>query len=1332
MQEQAQHAYIKRFLDDLDRFRRANWLPDNAASTCFKCHTPFTFSQRRHHCRVCGNVFCTKCSSKKSIAGHKTVKSVRVCDKCYKLLNSFTKDLDHSEKQRLYHTKVKKDERLKGEGVPEEIKTERTLNEIEQEHILRICKKLCEENKIPEEYEARLSEMVLHAVSTVKPSVTIKDGMKFTDYVKIKLMPGKDISASRYVNGVVFTKNVADKRMRTDLINPSILLIRGDLAGSKEDIEIDSFRDILALETHFAQKITKIIMGIKPSVIIVEKSVSIPILEKLRDQNITVFCNVKQGIMNRIARLTGTAPCLTADLLSRHLPLGKCVRCFIESVQRTGKESIARIDRSYTFFEGCIESLGCTLCIAGKDIKLLQRVKTVLRQMLFFGRDLALETAYLIGLNVDWTKANGKVYLMDAIGIDRYISANEILITKLYLHQAEVQYNAGLSEDLINRKGRRLCGEPKRIKLQCYTNKEDSPFGEFVTDIMEIINEQCSICQRKRFTHQLIYYHGYGKIKVNAEPNNEHVEVGTSNGLYIKGECKKCKKTVAAPRKIGELYEYSLARVMIEYFYNSTLVNQSESCNHLVVSDIVRKIYNKEVVITMEYEEKEVYTYVTGGTVFDTLEKSASVFDQLSSLEKSKKLINECSQHVLSQYEKIKVVIHDSVSICPKEHIRPLIKNVLTWLQGFQEDLLKQYDRLISEDNDKEKKKVKLYAARHSCILKQLHLLLQIITKSCEPPKEACKEVHDSYALFLATASECLQNESFLLTPFQSLQPSPAVKPRSSGSVGALNEIILAENDYGTLIADAMRTKEYNEAITEILRVDKKENSYESMESELLGSNNYCIEIEMGGKESKPTNITVFKNHERHEFLLDPEHPKDTFTALPDNEKVLEKHLTEIITFRMTIEKALEAPEVALLPLTVTEEVVSEVNGLLKQVKQEQQSAANNDRVAVYIYCANQFEALRSCLGLSEKDYINSLGKTFPWKDVSGGKANANFCKTKDGRMILKFIKKKERDLFERCAPQYFKHMCKAIAHKMPSILVRNLGMYKVKVGHSVACEIVVMENLCYGISPTVVYDLKGSVKRRYVKKEERIGGRVLLDTNFKEDHKGEPLVLDEESGRHLQESIHNDTLLLSKLNVMDYSLLAVIDQKNRAMKAGILDIFREFNSAELLEYHTKRAINLGEKPTVIAPNSYKKRFRAAMKKYFVQTGTICNPQYCFNCTFTRFSRSIHKMLIKFDAQVNVSNIIVPAQLTLFVFAFSYPGSAAKVVGIAQFPGPGLGLAFSLVRLLLPNPYLGPSLSFSGGLYAPGPGTGNFSFLSIVPRFPYPIPTAGAFPTNVS
>jgi len=37
------------------------WVRDDEAPTCAKCQGEFSLVTRRHHCRMCGNVFCSKC-----------------------------------------------------------------------------------------------------------------------------------------------------------------------------------------------------------------------------------------------------------------------------------------------------------------------------------------------------------------------------------------------------------------------------------------------------------------------------------------------------------------------------------------------------------------------------------------------------------------------------------------------------------------------------------------------------------------------------------------------------------------------------------------------------------------------------------------------------------------------------------------------------------------------------------------------------------------------------------------------------------------------------------------------------------------------------------------------------------------------------------------------------------------------------------------------------------------------------------------------------------------------------------------------------------------------
>ncbi|OAX36749.1 hypothetical protein K503DRAFT_867357 [Rhizopogon vinicolor AM-OR11-026] len=66
---------------------RDYWMDDSNAKECYDCKSVFTTWRRKHHCRICGQIFCSRCASniiKGSRFGHDGM--VRVCNLCLEKL----------------------------------------------------------------------------------------------------------------------------------------------------------------------------------------------------------------------------------------------------------------------------------------------------------------------------------------------------------------------------------------------------------------------------------------------------------------------------------------------------------------------------------------------------------------------------------------------------------------------------------------------------------------------------------------------------------------------------------------------------------------------------------------------------------------------------------------------------------------------------------------------------------------------------------------------------------------------------------------------------------------------------------------------------------------------------------------------------------------------------------------------------------------------------------------------------------------------------------------------------------------------------------------------
>ncbi|XP_044071517.1 1-phosphatidylinositol 3-phosphate 5-kinase isoform X3 [Siniperca chuatsi] len=71
------------------------WMPDSQCKECYDCNEKFTTFRRRHHCRLCGQIFCSRCCNQEipgKFMGY--TGDLRACTYCRKLALSYAHSAD--------------------------------------------------------------------------------------------------------------------------------------------------------------------------------------------------------------------------------------------------------------------------------------------------------------------------------------------------------------------------------------------------------------------------------------------------------------------------------------------------------------------------------------------------------------------------------------------------------------------------------------------------------------------------------------------------------------------------------------------------------------------------------------------------------------------------------------------------------------------------------------------------------------------------------------------------------------------------------------------------------------------------------------------------------------------------------------------------------------------------------------------------------------------------------------------------------------------------------------------------------------------------------------
>jgi hypothetical protein len=254
-------------------------------------------------------------------------------------------------------------------------------------------------------------QLVREVVAFVDPDVRAGDSLDIRPYVKLKIIPGGTLEENAFVNGVVFRKNVAHKKMSSPRTNPRILLLGGGIDFQREDWRLSSLETLIEQEDRYTEILVDKILALKPNVILVGKSVARRAQEMLCEKNVVVMQSVKTTLLERIARMTGAIMLSSTDHMIQQYGeecLGSCEKFHLrkiidcewdEFMPKKRSTPLKRITKdqqgvTYAYLEGCPAELGGTIILRGSNRKVLSEVKRIISFGIMLAYHLRLEVSY--------------------------------------------------------------------------------------------------------------------------------------------------------------------------------------------------------------------------------------------------------------------------------------------------------------------------------------------------------------------------------------------------------------------------------------------------------------------------------------------------------------------------------------------------------------------------------------------------------------------------------------------------------------------------------------------------------------------------------------------------------------------------------------------------------------------------------------------------------------------------------------------------------------------------------------------------------------------------
>ncbi|XP_054470985.1 1-phosphatidylinositol 3-phosphate 5-kinase isoform X2 [Anoplopoma fimbria] len=260
-------------------------------------------------------------------------------------------------------------------------------------HMMALLQQLLYSESLSLSWRDIIVPVVRQVVQTVRPDVrNCDDDMDIRQLVHIKKISGGRKFDSTVVNGFVCTKNIAHKKMNSYIKNPKILLLKCSIEYLyREESKFSCIDPIVLQEREFLKNYVQRIVDVRPTLVLVERTVSRIAQDMLLEHGITLVINVKPQVLDRVSRMTQGDLVMSMDQLLTKPRLGTCHKFYMQPFTLANDEV-----KTLMFFEGCPPHLGCSIKLRGASEYELARVKEIIMLMVCVAYHSQLEISFLM------------------------------------------------------------------------------------------------------------------------------------------------------------------------------------------------------------------------------------------------------------------------------------------------------------------------------------------------------------------------------------------------------------------------------------------------------------------------------------------------------------------------------------------------------------------------------------------------------------------------------------------------------------------------------------------------------------------------------------------------------------------------------------------------------------------------------------------------------------------------------------------------------------------------------------------------------------------------